>query len=140
MSDQATLARGWSADAFRAFWSRPDPSLVPGVADVVSDDIVGYWPRPIGRVQGAQPYVAVIAALLRAVPDLSLSAPDYAQSGDLHFIRWVATGTGPDGVRFEVNGVDRIRTRPDGRVCENYVCSDGAFFAWVAERRRAEAG
>ncbi len=131
MSDAATLTRGWNIEGFRAFWARPNPALVPRIHDIATPDIVGCWPRPIGRVEGAVPYIAVIAAILRVCPDLSLSAPDYARAGDLHFVRWVATGTGAGG-RFECNGVDRIRTLADGRVCENYVCSDGEFFTWAA--------
>jgi hypothetical protein len=139
MSDQSTLVRAWSIEGFRAFWAHPDPDVAPRIAEIATDDIVGHWPAPIGRVDGLRPYLAVIQALLRACPDLSLSAPDYAASGDLHFVRWAATGTGPDGVRVAFNGIDRIRTLPDGRVCENYVCSDGPLFAWAAEVLRADA-
>ena len=135
MSDATTLTRAWSIEGFRAFWAKPDPALVPRVHDVTADNIVGYWPRPIGKVEGAVPYVAVIAAILRACPDLSLSAPDHARAGDLHFVRWIARGTGPAG-RFECNGVDRIRTLADGRIGENYVCSDGELFAWAAAHLR----
>ena len=137
MPQQTTLAQGWTIEGFRAFWGRPDPVFLPRIAGLCAEDIAGYWPRPIGKVRGAAPYVAVIDAILRVCPDLALTAEDYARSGDLHFVRWVATGSGPGG-RFELNGVDRIRTLADGRVCENYVCSDGALFAWAAARLGAE--
>jgi hypothetical protein len=136
MTDLATLARGWSIEGFRQFWAKPDLAVIPQVRALCTEDIVGYWPRPIGTVRGAAPYVAVIEALLRACPDLSLTADDYARSGDLHFVRWVAKGTSAQGP-FAVNGIDRIRTRADGRVCENYVCSDGIFFEDAAQYLRA---
>ncbi len=138
MSVRATLARGWSIEGFRAFWKKPDPAAIPFVRSIMTDDIVGYWPRPIGTVVGASRYLAVIEAILRSCPDLSLTADDYARSGDLHFVRWEATGTGPNG-RFQTNGVDRLRTLADGRVCENYVCSDGDFFALADAHLRGEA-
>ncbi|HEY1753141.1 MAG TPA: nuclear transport factor 2 family protein [Caulobacteraceae bacterium] len=136
MSKPAVLTRAWSIEGFRAFWARPDPALIERVGEVCTDAIVGYWPRPIGIVRGAVPYVGVIRALQAACPDLSLTAPDHAVAGDLHFVRWTATGTGPDGARFACHGIDRLRLTPDGRVCENYVCSDGPMFAWAAERLR----
>jgi hypothetical protein len=137
MLEQATLTRGWSVEGFRMFWSNPDPALVPRIREINTDDIVGYWPKPIGKVQGGAAYIAVIDAILKVCPDLTMTADDYAHSGDLHFVRWVASGSGPGG-RFEFNGIDRIRMLPDGRVCENYVCSDGDLFARAAAYLRAE--
>jgi hypothetical protein len=132
MTQQASIARGWSIEGFRAFWAKPDLSLVPRVRDITTSDIVGYWPRPIGTVRGAAAYVGVIEAIARLFPDFSLTVPEYARSDDLHFVRWVATGTGRDGRRFEADGLDRLRLRPDGRVCENYIFCDHPFFADVA--------
>ena len=139
MPETATLTRGWSIEGFRAFWAKPDPALVPRIREIATDDIAGYWPRPIGKVQGAIRYIAVIEAILRVCPDLCLTAEDYACAGDLHFVRWVANGSGPDG-HFEFNGIDRIRTLTDGRVCENYVCSDGELFARAAAQLRSADG
>ncbi len=96
---------------------------------------MGYWPRPIGEVRGAKAYVAVIDAILRTCPDFAVTAPEYVQSGELHFVRWIATGTGRDGP-FRFNGLDRMRTLADGRVCENYIFSDYPFFAEVADYLR----
>jgi hypothetical protein len=137
MSEQATLTRGWSIEGFRRFWGKSDPALIPRIREVNTDDIVGYWPKPIGKVRGGTSYIAVIEAIFRVCPDLSLTAEDYARSGDLHFVRWAGAGSGPDG-RFELSGIDRIRTLADGRVCENYVCSDSDFFARVAVCLRSD--
>ena len=131
----ANPAGQWTINTFRTFWAKPDRTRLPAVLDILTDDIIGYWPRPIGVVRGPRPYMQVIADILNACPDFSLVAPDYAAAGDLHFVRWVATGTGPDG-RFEANGCDRLRTR-GGLVCENYVFCDHPFFARVAERSLA---
>lgn len=127
---QTDVRRDWSVDAFKAFWARPDVSHVPGIRTAVTDDIVGYWPRPIGVIRGAEPYLRVIAAVLTVCRDWSLTVPEYAQDGEFHFVRWVATGTGPEGP-FEFTGCDRVRTR-DGQVCENYVFCDHPFFDRVA--------
>jgi len=118
----------WNVDAFIAFWKRPDASRAIGA---LTNDIVGHWPRQIGTIRGAQPYVDVIAAMLKVSPDFSLSVREHAASGNYAFIRWVAKGTGPDGP-FEFTGCDRVQTR-DGYVCENYVFCDDPFFDKVAE-------
>jgi hypothetical protein len=138
MSEQATVARAWSIDGFKRFWSRPDAALVPLINELATSDIVGYWPRPIGAVRGAAPYVAVIDAVLRAGPDLSLKVHEYARAGDLHFVRWVGTVTTREG-RVEFNGCDRLKTTADSRVCENYVFCDHPFFADVAALLRGIA-
>ncbi|MEX0840064.1 MAG: nuclear transport factor 2 family protein [Parvibaculum sp.] len=132
LATAAQPRRRWSPEGFMAFWAKPDPLLLPGIFDVITNDIVGYWPRPIGTVRDPEPYMKVIAALLEECPDFSLKVPEHASTGDFHFIRWVATGTGPEG-RFEFTGCDRVRTR-DGLVCENYVFCDHPFFVRVAAR------
>jgi len=124
----AEPGRHWNPQRFADFWRNPDASRVIGS---VAEDIVGYWPRPIGEVRGARPYVAVIDAMLRVCPDFKLQVPETATTGDLTFIRWIATGTGPGGA-FRFNGCDRVRLR-GGHVCENYVFCDDPFFERVAE-------
>lgn len=122
-------AAAWSPDLFKAFWARPsDPWRA---LEIVTPDIVGHWPRPIGAVRGANDYVRVIAALLEACPDFSLELAETAANGEFVFLRWIATGSGPEGP-FRFNGCDRVRMR-GGHVCENYVFSDDLFFARVAE-------
>ena len=129
--DAVAPARRWSVEGFRAFWAKPDFALIPRIREIATADIVGHWPRPIGKVVGPDAYLDVIAAIVTVIPDLSLTAPDYAQSGDLHFVRWVATGSSRSG-RFDCTGVDRMRLTADGRVCEIYVCCDHPFFGEVA--------
>jgi hypothetical protein len=59
-------ARSWSVEAFAAFWADPTLSRAQGVRAVITDDIVGYWPRPIGVVRGAAAYYKVIESVLTA--------------------------------------------------------------------------
>jgi SnoaL-like domain len=127
MSQQRTMARGWTIEGFRSFWAKPDLSLIPRIYEISTNDIVGYWPPPIGVVRDSEADVAVIEAIARVSPDLSLTVPEYARSGELHLVRWVATGTGHDGP-FEFNGLDRLRVLRDGRVCENYIFCDHPFW------------
>lgn len=124
------VGRRWSIDSFKAFWVKPDLSRVAAVLGVLTHDVVGYWPRPIGTIRGAHSYRKVIADILVTCPDFSLTAAEYAAEGDFHFVRWIATGTQPDG-QFEFTGCDRLRTR-NGHVCENYVFCDHPFFSRVA--------
>ncbi len=86
-------SRGWTIDGFRAFWAKPDISMVPAIRSRITSDIIGHWPRPIGDVRDIDLYLGVIADILNVCPDWSLAVPEYATSGDLHFIRWIATGT-----------------------------------------------
>jgi hypothetical protein len=131
-AQQSVPRRIWTPESFKAFWHKPtDPWRVLGS---VTDDIVGYWPRPIGVIRGAHDYVQVIVTLLDVCPDFSLEVPEVATSGDLNFVRWIARGTGPSG-EFRFNGCDRVRLR-DGLVCENYVFCDDPFFGLVADRLR----
>lgn len=116
----------WSVAAFIQYWKAPyAPRAMP-----VTADVVGYWPRPIGVVRGADDYIRVIATILEVCPDFRLSVAEHAATGHFTFLRWIATGTGPDG-KFEFNGCDRVHTR-GGHVCENYIFCDDPFFARVA--------
>jgi SnoaL-like domain len=116
----------WSVEAFRHYWKAPyAPRAMP-----VTADVVGYWPHPIGVVRGADDYISVIATILEVCPDFRLTVAEHAATGDFAFLRWIATGTGPDG-GFEFDGCDRVQTR-DGHVCENYIFCDDPFFARVA--------
>jgi hypothetical protein len=133
MAETIHRVRPWSVEGFRGFWARPDLSLVPRVRDAMTSDIVGHWPRPIGTVRGADAYMAVIEAVAGACPDLSLAAPEYAEQGDLRFLRWVATAT-LGGALVTFNGLDRMRIAADGRVSENYIFCDHPLFAEVAAR------
>jgi predicted SnoaL-like aldol condensation-catalyzing enzyme len=81
-------------------------------------------------VEGAERYVEVIATLLKVCPDFTARVAETASAGDCTFLRWIATGTGPEGW-FELTGCDRMRLR-DGHVCENYVFADHPLFALVA--------
>jgi ketosteroid isomerase-like protein len=124
----------WTVESFAGFWKKPDASRVLGV---LTEDVVGYWPRPIRVVRGAPAYVNVIAAIIEVCPDFTVGVAEHAATGDLTFIRWVATGTGPEG-RFEFSGVDRVQTR-NGLVCENRIYSDDPFFARVAVKIASRA-
>ena len=88
-------------------------------------------------VHGARPYVAVIESILRVCPDFKLEAPETAISRDVTFIRWIATGAGPEGA-LRLNGCDRIKLR-GGQVCENFVFCDDPFLKRVAEEVAARS-
>jgi hypothetical protein len=139
MDSRPTSAiRRWTIEGYRSFWAKPDRSIVPVFNELATSDIVGHWPRPIGVVRGPEAYLPVIHAVLRTVPDLSLSVLEYVRCEDLHFVRWRATGTSR-GEAFECDGLDRIKTTADGRVCENYIFCDHPFFVDVAVDLRANA-
>jgi hypothetical protein len=120
--------RVWTPDLFADFWAGPD---VRFVRQIITDDIVGYWPG--GRVvTGAEDYVAALEELLALLPDLRLEVPERATTadGEYGFSRWIMRATGKNGP-FEMVGCDRTRIR-DGLVCENYIFFDFAQFAALA--------
>jgi hypothetical protein len=118
-----TVEKGFTIDTFAEFWA--EPKLDPE-DDNLAEDVVGYWPGRYGKVSGIEEYVGILAKLLDAVPDLTLAVAEHAESGEHIFVRWIATGTGPDGP-FEFTGIDRIKV-VDGKVAENYIRFDIAEF------------
>jgi ketosteroid isomerase-like protein len=113
----------WSVAGFAAFWSRPDPALVP---PLLTEDVVGVWPGS-PPVRGRDAYTKVLADLLELMPDLRLEVAEHATNGEFTFVRWIMHATGADGP-FEMSGIDRIRLR-DGLVCENVIRLDRGEFA-----------
>jgi hypothetical protein len=113
----------WSVESFQAFWSNPNPELVPGV---LTDDVVGYWAGRDEPVRGRDDYTACIAALIAALPDVRLDVAEHAHDGEFTFVRWIMHATGRSGP-FEMTGIDRIRLR-DGQVAENVIVFDTNAF------------
>ena len=128
--------RQWTVEGFRTFWAQPVLSFLPRIRQVVSNDIVGHWPRPIGDIADPDRYLGVIADILTICPDWKLEVPEDARSGNLYFIRWTATGTDENG-RFKFEGCDRVKLDSNGRVCENFVFCDHPFFSKIDARRGA---
>jgi hypothetical protein len=125
----STQQPGWSVDMFEAFWSNPDPSLVP---PILTEDVVGHWPGLDEPVRGRDDYTRCIAQLVEALPGMRLEVADSARNGDLVFVRWILHATGEHGP-FELGGIDRVRVRGP-QVAENYVVCDTAAFEARAGR------
>jgi predicted SnoaL-like aldol condensation-catalyzing enzyme len=120
----------WTIDAFSGFWADPTLHRARGVRLIITDDIVGHWPRNIGTVRGAENYMHVIEAVVRCTPRVALRVEDYASDGDITFVHWAANAT-IDGMTEEFHGCDRMRV-VDGIVTENYIFCDNAWFDRVA--------
>ena len=117
------IAPKFSAEAWAAFWAAPDPSRIGAL---LAEDIVGHWPGDPKPVRGRADYVAKIAGVLEALPDLRLQLEDSATvAGDtaaeeLIFLHYTGTGAGGE---VTIRGMDRVRTR-DGIVVENVIRYD----------------
>lgn len=115
----------FTADTWAAFWAAPDPSRVAGL---LAEDIVGHWPGDPRPVRGRTSYVAKIAELVAAVPDLRLTlvdsatVPGPAAGEELVFLHYTGAGTTASGP-ITIRGMDRVRTR-DGIVVENVIRYD----------------
>ena len=123
MTPATENAPQWSVDMFEAFWSNPDPALVPGA---LTEDVVGHWPGRDAPVRGREDYAGCIAALVEALPGMRLTVEEHAQNDDVVFVRWTMHATGQHGP-FELTGIDRVRTR-EGLVAENVIVCDTAAF------------
>jgi hypothetical protein len=123
----------WSIDVFRTFWAKPTAAMAAaGVPKMVTQDIVGYWPRATRPVRGATDYTKYIVDLLTLIPDFRVEVKEHATSGNHVFIRWEARGKGPNGAKFVAYGCDRIVLTPQGQVAENMIMSDHPIFADIA--------
>ena len=126
MTDIRTAPR-FSAEMSAAFWAAPEMS---SGADILADDIVGYWPGETEPVRGLAAYQTKIAELLAAYPDLRLELIDSAtvagkaDGEELVYLHYVGRATGPDGP-FQIRGLDRVRSR-NGIVVENVIRYDPA--------------
>lgn len=126
MTDIRTAPR-FSAEMWAAFWAAPEMS---SSADILADDIVGYWPGETEPVRGLAEYQTKIAELLAAYPDLRLELIDSAtvagkaDGEELFYLHYVGRATGPDGP-FQIRGLDRVRSR-NGIVVENVIRYDPA--------------
>jgi hypothetical protein len=122
----------WTPATWNAFWSNPKPEIAAQrVPQVVTPDVIGVWPRASRHVVGVDAYTRRIVALLELLPDFRARLEETATLGEFTFIRWSATGRGPNG-SFKAIGCDRVRLR-DGRVCENLIMSDHELFGMLAQ-------
>lgn len=136
---EVTNKASWSVQGWRNFWASPSPAVAAvRVPTVVTEDIVGRWPRASRPVAGWEDYTQRIVDLLTFIPDFRAELAEHASNGEFVFLRWAATGTGPDGP-FSAIGVDRVRVR-GGLVAENLIISDHPIFEALthyADCRRA---
>lgn len=104
-------------------WAKGDAALA---WEMYAPDVVDHNPAPEQR-PGIAGIVDVLGWLREAVPDLTMSIRQYVVEGDLAADRWVMRGTHrgapllglpPRGRRFEINGMDVIRIRPDGLISD----------------------
>ena len=127
-----TPPRGpFTIEGWKTVWNGPSPQRVMArIPLITTPDVTGYWPRTTRPVRGPKEYAQRIVDLLAFIPDFRAELVEHATNGDIMFLRWVATGTGPDG-RFEAVGVDRLIV-PNGYVAENLILSDHPIFAVIA--------
>lgn len=112
----------FTADVFEAFWSNPDPSLIP--AELFTEDVAGHWPGADEPVVGRDAYKGRIEEVLTTLEGMRLSVIESADNGEYIFIQWMLHAEGEHG-RFSVPGVDRVEVR-DGQVASNLIVFDTA--------------
>jgi hypothetical protein len=125
----------FDAQAFAAFWANPDPAAI--TPDPFVPDVVGYWPDT--ELHGVEAYTARLKELLALLPDLRLEVGDHADNGEHIFVRWIMRATGRHGA-FELGGVDRIKTTPEGLIAENRIYFDTKRFERLSGYELPSAG
>lgn len=97
-----------------------------GIADAIYAD--GYQRHSYDSdASGLDGLKALVAAYLRAFPDLHFEIDDTVSEGDRVAVRWTATGTDRGGLmgmpasgrQFSLAGCDILRIR-DGRITESW--------------------
>jgi hypothetical protein len=107
-------------DGWTRFWA--DPTDSEKVRELISSDVGLHWPGVGEPLHGPDAYLSQLAAAVERVPDLRLSAIDYAHRGELLILAWEGHGTiGGQSRRW--SGVDRFRLR-DARTVETTVIFD----------------
>ena len=117
-SGNAALARRW----FEEVWNQRRAETV---IELLADPCEGHMEG--GEVRGPRDFLAARAALLGALPDLSVLVEGTLAQGDEVAIRWSANGThrgdelGPkaSGRRVSFRGISWVRFR-DGRIVEGW--------------------
>lgn len=102
--------------AFSAAWNRHD---IDDIMTFMSDDCVFQTPsgaETFGtRHVGQQAVRQAFAAIFEAMPDANWSQGSYLVQANLGLSQWRFTGTGADGRRVDVDGVD-VFTLKDGKI------------------------
>jgi steroid delta-isomerase-like uncharacterized protein len=104
-------------ERFKSFWAAPTGKRV---REVIAPDATVHF-SGAGTVSGTD-YVGVMGATLKSVPDIKVEVADYAESGELLFIFWNASGT-IGGQEKRWHGVDRFHIR-NGMAIEEQVIFD----------------
>lgn len=106
-------------ERFKSFWAAPSG---PRVAELIAPDATIHF-TGAGTFSGAE-YVNVMAEMLAATVDLTVTPLDCAGNGDRLYIAW-ETSASINGERRTYMGVDRFLIK-DGMAIEEYVIFDSA--------------
>lgn len=123
--EAALEAQSGAIDTFVAEWARfwADP-VAPSnsVHPLITDDVVLNWPSAKQPMRGRDAYAAQLAAVVKRIPDLTLSVVDYAYRDGVLMLAWEGRGTITGELR-RWPGVDRFRLR-SGQSAETTVVFD----------------
>ncbi|MCV7386987.1 nuclear transport factor 2 family protein [Mycobacterium porcinum] len=114
-SDVESFVAGWAK-----FWASPGDA--GGVHDLVTDDVALHWPGTDEPLRGRDAYVGRLAAAVQLIPDLTLSAVDFAYRDGVLMLAWEGSGT-IAGEPRRWPGVDRFRLHGN-RTAETTVVFD----------------
>jgi hypothetical protein len=106
-------------ERFTSFWAAPAGSRVP---ELIAPDATIHF-TGAGTFSGAD-YVDVMAGMLAAMADMTVTPLDCAGNGDMLYIAW-ETSAVIHGSRRTYLGVDRFRIK-DGMAIEEQVIFDSA--------------
>ena len=106
-------------ERFKSFWAAPSG---PRVAELIAPEAIIHF-TGVGSFSGIE-YREVMAGMLAAMVDLTVTSFDCAGNGDRLYIAW-ETSVSIDGKRVTYLGVDRFRLA-NGMAIEEQVIFDSA--------------
>jgi steroid delta-isomerase-like uncharacterized protein len=112
----ASFVAGWAR-----FWAAPADDT-RSLHDLITDDVALHWPGMAEPFRGRDAYAGQLAAVVRRIPDVTLSVTDYAHRDDVLILAWEGRGTIGGEIR-RWPGVDRFRLR-GGQSSETAVVFD----------------
>ncbi len=106
-------------ERFQSFWAAPSGARV---AEIIAPDAVIHF-TGAGSFSGSE-YIGVMAGMLEAMVDMTVTPLDCAGRGDMLYIAW-ETSAEIHGNRRTYLGVDRFRLK-NGMAIEEHVIFDSA--------------
>ena len=123
-----------ASERLAAAWNSRDPAVV--TANYAEDGVRHQFAHEEARLEGREAILAMITAIMHAVPDCSLEVRSIVGAEDTQALEWIFRGTVQNdfgtipgnGQAVELNGSSVLSMTGDGLIQEEHVYWDTAHF------------